>query len=118
MPIDFNGLEFETVLVLSTKHITIADSYMLSAEAATNQKGLPSDVFVVHGYPEGFWVYIPTNKEDLDDTLKQAKARGYSDSMLTLLHFITDLRDVGKAVTHLRLDRDGETVGVLPHHEW
>lgn len=94
---------------LSTCHITKDDSYKFSSCAQDTKGQTPC---VVYEYEEGFWVYVPSKQEDLDDYIKNMLAFGFSTAATSLVRLANRQR-----LAFIRLDSDGTIVSDLEHYE-
>jgi len=91
---------------VSTCHITKKDNNLLieNKDPSTNPE------LIVYGYPEGYFIFVPDQVEDLQDKLK---AEGYSKELINLL-ILAHQHDC----IFLRLDADGVSYEDLPTFDW
>lgn len=94
---------------VSTRHMTFADSKILSQWAKQQRKTVSSGKYytTVHDYLEGFYVYVG-NK----DNLKVCKGV-LSDGLLKLLLVANK-----EKFAYVNFDRDGEEYVDFEVHEW
>jgi hypothetical protein len=104
MPADF---DIEVVPVVSTCHITAQDNVILS-DLDVEITGLCSR------YEYGWdFTLAGLSGEDRWTTITAMQAEGLSASLTDALVFFKDL-----GYSHVKFDRDGDTVADLPKFEW
>jgi hypothetical protein len=117
-------MEILQVSNLSTKYITGRDAELLTEDArfyremtehphpASVEPTSNRPVFLVHEYPEGFWVHVP-DEETWAQNATIASRIGYSK------HMIATINKAREAATDwLRLDRDGGDCDNLEEQDW
>jgi hypothetical protein len=91
----------------STGHITAKDNKLLKKAVKD-----PEAPIIVYEYPEGYFVYVPTSKDELAE-VPAIKTYGLSDAFINLL-----LEAARLDCKYLQLDADAMEYENLPTFEW
>ena len=99
--------EIQTTMVVSTGHISMKDSNLLTRDAERRDG---SHTCAVDSFQYGFYIYIP--EEDDSYSLIQ-KSELYSDAFKNLIRIARE-----HSCQYLKLDRDGQTYPGLKTFDW
>lgn len=101
-------MPFYRYLDLSTAHITKRDSEKL---AAWNRKHLTDLILRPHDY--GWFVHVPSDKQELLDLFSFMRANDYSQSFIRLIRYAYN-----KGCHWINLDQDADQHPRLPTFNW
>jgi hypothetical protein len=92
---------------VSTGHITAHDNRLLKKAVKD-----PQAPIIVYTYREGYFVYVPTSKDQVAE-IPSIKAYGFSDALVNLLRETARLK-----CKYLQLDSDAMEYENFPTFEW
>ena len=97
-------LKIGRFLDIGTCHVTPADVKLLSSD----DRGV-----ITYPYEFGFWIWIPSEKEDSEALLKDLKHLGYSENFQKI--FVAAMK---AKCRYIMLDQDGEDYEQFEECEW
>jgi len=106
-----------------TKYITPKDAELLARDAKMYRELIEENkhhhhptcpCYLVHEYPEGFWVHVPYDElEAFIEEERHAAIAGYSSQFLEIMQHMCNNK-----VGWLRLDADGQELDGFEEQEW
>ena len=111
---DALGLEIETALVVSTGHITERDNDILTKiEKNDSDSLLIYNSLIVDPFEFGWYIYVTSDSELLDEELQTLDQTHLSDEFLNLMQLAHNLDCV-----RLKIDSDGPVSPKLKQFNW
>jgi len=94
---------------LSTGHITRRDNEILVVQATTNT----TPVIIVDQFEYGYWLFVPTTPEGINELEEGMKRLGCSAALVSLI-----VEAYHQTIGYIKFDCDGGVVDGLPKFEW